>query len=294
MNDHGTVWRIDSDTVAVSIKGATHVAQLPGVVCLNPEAPEPSRLYEKKFFDKRVYLPGQYDEAFSEHLLGANTVVLGMNGYSLLSDQQCRAWGVKPGAYEAACSQLLQEVYSALNRVFPGIDVRFAHGASNTGVDKAVIAVAGELNCPQLGHSCPEFMFYVQDGDSVPIYVAASQEDYALSFIRSLQILIAANGRTQAFSIDIDAAFKMLRSVILVNVLKSISTTGGPPAIGADGRVEDAVAASELLVHTVGQRLGIISVNRYQQLVDEVCEVAVGVARTLLSPELAFQHHRVS
>jgi hypothetical protein len=285
---NGTVRRSADGTVVVRIKGATHVAELPGVVCLNPKAPEPSRRYEKWFTKKQIFLATQYDQAVSEHLSGPDTVVLGMNGYSLLTDQQCLAWGVKPGAYEAACRRLLREVYSALNEAFPGIDVRFAHGASDTGVDRAVIEVAKELNRPQLGHSCPEFMFYVSDGDLVPVYVAASQEDYANSFIRSLQILIAANGRQQAFSIDIDAAFKMLRSVILVNVLKSISTTGGPPAIGADGRIEDAVAAFEHLVHAVGQRMGILAVDPYQQLVDHIREVTISIARTLLSPERAF------
>jgi len=288
MKSNGTVRRIDG-TVVVRIKGATHVATLPNVVCLNPESAEPGRVYEKRFLDKEIYLPRQYQRAFDAHLLGLDTVVLGMNGYSLLTEKQCLSWGVKPGAYEAACRQLLREIYRALDEAFPGIDVRFAHGASDTGVDRAVIQVAKELNRPQLGHSCPEFMFYVQDGDGVPVYVAATQDEYANSFIRSLQILIAANGRQQAFSIDIDAAFKMLRSVILVNVLKSISTTGGPPAI-ADGRVEDAVAAFEHLVHAVGQQMGVIAVDPYHALVAHIRDVTVSIARGLISPERAFSH----
>lgn len=273
--------------VVRSAPGASHVAGIPGVTCLNPEAAEGERIYEKSFYKKPIYMPREYDRAVREVLKGKDVVVLGMNGYSSLTDEQCRSWGVQPGAYEAACAGILRSAYEVLTKNFPHIDIRFAHGASKLGVDAVILQVAGELQRQQLGHSCPQFMFYVED-DDVPVYVAADKVKYANAFIDSLQILIACNGRAQAFEHDIDACFKKLKHVIPLNVLKSISTTGGPPALGADGQIEDAVAAFEQRVHMMAQQMRPASKDAYLDVVDHICNVTVAITRQLISPERAF------
>lgn len=289
MRDDGKIFRQDGKTI-VQIQGHSSLGSLPGVRCLDPEAEEEKRIYEKVFIKKKVYLPGEYDQAVSEQLKGKDIVVLGMNGYSGLSDELCAAWGVKPGGYEAACAAILRSTTKLLQAKFPGVDIRFAHGASDLGVDRAIIEVANGLNRPQLGHSCPHFMFYVED-DDIPVYVAKDQAAYSLAFISSLDILIAANGRIQSFEHDIDAAFKKLKHVIPVNVLRSISTNGGPPAVGPDGKINDAVAAFEQHVHLVSQHFGSLnynSANMFPSLVEHVNVVVEHIGRQILSPDRAF------
>jgi len=157
------------------------------------------------------------------------------------------------------------------------------------GVDQAVIEIAGKMNIIQLGHSCPEFMMYVKD-DDIPVYVAEDREAYADSFINSLDILIAANGRYHAFQHDIDAAFKKLKYVLPVNVIRSISTTGGPPAIGPDGKIEDAVTAFEQRVRLVATQMGINGNDQWKMLKHHLTGTVVSICRQIISPARAFGH----
>lgn len=286
----GTIERDGKGCVVTVTGDHAHLLEQPGVICENQDAEPGKRIYTKRFIDKRVFLPHEYEQAVQELLVGTDVLVLGMNGYSSLTDEQCRAWGVQPGAYEAACEGILRAAYRTLGEGFEGIDVRIVHGASWLGIDGCQIRVAKALNRPQLGHSCPRFMFYVADGDQVPVYVARNQAEYAERFIDSLQILIACNGRAQAFGHDIDAVFKKLKHVIPVNVLKSISTTGGPPAIGPNGKIEDAVAAFEQRVHMVAQQIEHQGSDRFIELVSHICDVTSAIARQTISPERAFRN----
>ena len=244
---------------------------------------------EKLFKQKPIYFPNQYNQAAEKYLMGSDVIVIGMNGYSSLTDETCNAWGVKPGAYEAACEKLLRDVITHLWKTFPGIDLRLVHGASNMGIDGVIIDVAnpGGLNITQLGHSCPAFMMYVED-DNVPVYVAKDKQSYADAFINSLDILVAANGRAHAFQHDIDAAFKMLRYVIPVNVLRTISTTGGPPAIDKDGHIEDAVSAFEQRVFMVSSQLGQQPKLSWKQVNENIRDTMEEIVRSNISPRRAF------
>ncbi len=276
----------DGEGFVVKVSGKPYLQGMPGVTCENPDASENDRIFVKRFAKKRIYLPDQYEQAVKENLTGNDVIIIGMNGYSSLTPDQCRAYGVQPGAYEAACEGILMNVCEALEATFQGMHIRFADGASNVGVDKVLIKVARKRNYQHLGHSCPKFMFYVED-DGDPVYVAETQEAYAGAFIDSLNILIAANGRVQAFEHDIDAVFKKLKHLIPINVLRSISTTGGPPALGPNGKIEDAVAAFEQRVHLANQMI-YSSRDPYRSMVSHVCESASAIVRTLISPERAF------
>ncbi len=244
---------------------------------------------KKIFTHKPIFFPNQYKQAKETYLVGNDVIVIGMNGYSLLTDQTCREWGVRPGAYEAACERLLRDIISHLWEVFPGVDIRLVHGASNMGIDNVIMRVAGNdgLNITQLGHSCPEFMMYVED-DDVPVYVAKNKEAYADAFINSLDILIAANGRAHAFVHDIDAAFKKLKYVIPVNILKAISTNGGPPAMDRDGNIEDAVAAFEERVFMVSAQLGQTPKQSWQHINTTIRNTMEEIVRSQISPRRAF------
>ena len=287
--NEGSIRRLPDGTVEVSITGKTSLAGMPDVICDNPEDPEDQRIYRKIFSETPIYLPDEYDKAVREILrTGNDIIVLGANGYSSLTEEKCQAWGVRHGAYAAACESLLYNMVRFIQDHFPGVDIRFAHGASHMGVDGAIIATANALNRPQLGHSCPKFMFYVED-NGIPVYVANTQAEYADAFIESLDILVAANGRKQAFQHDIAAAFEKLKHVIPVNVLRSISDTGGPPAIGADGHIEDAVAAFEQRVHMMAMQLGFTTADRWTELVEHLNATTITICRRLLSPARAFQ-----
>jgi len=290
--DHGTIVRKDDGTIVVTVKGITGVAGTSGVKCID----ESTQTFQKTFSKttaEQIFLPSEYEKAVKTVLKigGEDIIVIGANGYSNLSDEKCREWGVKPGAYKAACSKILFTTTRLLQEEFPGIDIRFAHGASDLGIDRAIIDVAMKLNRPHLGHSCPRFMFWVKEEDIIkgmPVYVANTQEEYSNQFIESLDILIAANGRIQSFQHDIDAAFKKLKHVIPINVLKSISETGGPPAIGPDGTIEDAVAAFEQRVHMMAVQFGMTTEGAWDQMINHVNSTTINICRKLLSPDRAF------
>lgn len=246
---------------------------------------------QQKIFEKKmIFLPDEYDLAVKTYLTSLTNdevVVLAINGYSSIKADHCAAWGIKPGAYEAASAALLAGVINDLQNNFRGIDIRIVHGASNMGVDKSAIQVARDLGIVQLGFNCPKFMLYVED-DEVPVYVAKSQADYADAFINSLDILIAANGRIQAFEMDMDAAFKKRKHVIPVNIIKSISTKGGPPAFGPNNEIEDAVAAFYEQVHFVHSLINGAAVMDWEVINKNTKDIAVNICRRMISPGRAF------
>jgi hypothetical protein len=287
----GRIFR-EGNRVIVEMIGASHLSSLVGVECLNPDDSEEKRIYRKTFTRRKIYLPGEYDQAVAENLSGTDVLIIGINGYSVLTPEQCLAWGVKEGAYEAASEAILIKTIKSLANKITGITVRIVHGASEMdcnsirGIDAVAMEVARKLNLEQLGHSCPKFMFYVRDDENKPVYVARTQAEYAMAFIESLDILIAANGRKQAYEHDIDAVFKKKKHLIPVNILKSISVTGGPPAINAQGGIEDAVAAMEYFVHMVSAQIS--GPEQFEALCDRLDQVVTTIARQTVSPERAF------
>lgn len=288
---------LDTGIIEVTDKGhvvrrrnAAYLLQEQGVFCENPGAPEADRIYAKLFENpgKKIYLPDQYDLAYREVLTGRNVIRFGANGYSDLKPDRCAYFGIEPGAYEEACFGLLKHMYDSLCADYAGVDIRIVHGASNCGIDKVLIRLANQYNRNQLGHSCPGFMFYVDPNDGVPVYVGANKETYADAFIRSLDMLIACNGGEQAFLHDIAATFRHKKHLIPVNVLRAISRSGGPSAISAGGKIDDAVSAFEHRVHMANTEVRNAS-NPFIALAEHLSESASTIARTdLLCPALAF------
>ncbi len=204
ITEHGLVIRDEERTHRVLVrKDMSHLlGKDPAVTCLNPDAPENERVYQKVFTKRRIYLPSEYDLAVTNHLKGRYVLVLAMNGYSSIKPEQCAAWGIKPGAYEHACRNLLKTVWATLRKEFPDLDIRLVHGSSDLGVDRAIIQAATELRRETLGFSCPEYAFYVPDDDDFPMYIAATVAEYSDAFVRSADVLIAANGRLQAYRMN--------------------------------------------------------------------------------------------
>lgn len=243
---------------------------------------------EKKIFErKKIFLPGEYDLAIASCISGTNVFVLGMNGYSNLSEDKCRAYGIVPGAYEVACAALFSEIVKRLRNEYDGIDIRLVHGASNMGVDKSAINVGLKLNIPQLGFSCPNYMMYVED-DDIPVYVAKNEAEYCEAFTDALNVLITCNGRKVTFSMDIDAMFKKYKDVIPINIIQAISSTGGPPAMNEKGEIEDAVAFWYFKMHHVAMKMGITGADNWPQAKEQVGNIVSDICRRTMPPHVAF------
>ena len=217
-----------------------------GVYCENRRAPPEDRIYCKLFpIEKRIYFPTEYEKAVAEELgrgRTKNLYVLGGNGYSDLGAERLRFWGIEAGAYEAACEGTFRWVIQNLATDFLGINQAIAHGASAKGIDKVLIKVATDFNLPQLGHSCPEWLFYVDANDGIPLVCMESKEDYAAAFVKSLDLLIGCNGGEQAFMQDLASVFRFKRHYMPIDVLGTISSGGSLQGV-SDGKVMDAVAA---------------------------------------------------
>lgn len=279
----------DGNAWIARVLGSPSLGKTPGVECENPNAPEHERIYRKRFEKNRIFFgPKDYQRAISEILTGPDVIVLGMTGYSSLKPEQCVQYGVKVGAYEKACEAALLNVYRALMK-FEGVDVRFAHGASaDLGVDSAIIKAAKKVNKYHLslGHSCPRFMMYVPD-DGMPVYVGTSQADYSDKFTSSVNVLIAANGRMQAFEMDMTASIAKRKKLIPLNILRMISSTGGPPAYNAEGKIEDAVAVYEETVHTLDTQVYKAN-DPFAHGIAALQQKVTALVRPMLSPERAF------
>jgi hypothetical protein len=217
-----------------------------GVTCENPDAKSEDWICRKEFTRKRIFLPHQLADAIDTVLAGDDTFVLSMNGYSQISEAQCRQYGFRVDSYEESCAATLRNIIKRLRRSFKGATLRMTSGASELGVDLAIEWVAKEFNIPCLGFSCPRYMLYVAD-DERPVYVAKTVEEYADAYIRSLDLLIATGGREQALKHDVAAACIYNKRIHFIDILSALSTTGGVPATirGADGkvRVENAARA---------------------------------------------------
>lgn len=291
---HGLVIRDGNRTLILVKKDMSHLlGKDPDVSCLNPDAPKAKRVYQKVFNQRKIYLPEEYDLAVSEQLNGRYVLVLAMNGYSSIKPDQCAAWGIREGAYEVACKNLLKAVCRHLQAQFPDIDIRLAHGSSDMGVDRAIIDAANELRRPMLGFSCAEYAFYVKDGTDFPMHIAATVDEYSEGFVRSADVLIAANGRKQAFRMDIRAVFEYDKVLIPVNVIRLISTLGGPPAKSPDGTILDAVAHFEQRMCMIGQRRptapGSIAHDPWKSAIHELGEFLVDRCRHVLDPEVGLE-----
>ena len=285
--------RRENGITVVEAVGKDGLAGYPGVVCTNPDAPPEERIFRKEFKnpDKHIYLAHEYDLAVRTELADHYRFVVAMNGYTSLTNDQCAAWGVKPGAYEKACSVLLTQVDEHVRRHFTDACSCYVHGASDMGVDKVISETATRLRRRQLGFSCPEYLFYVPDND-VPVYVAASVDEYSDSFVRTSDILIAANGRLQAFRMDIAAVFTHDKFLLPVNVLKLISTNGGPPAKGADGKINDAVAHFEQRFFAIGTQVyGLKGRDAWSAAIAEAQDIVAHICRHILEPEVGLEIH---
>jgi hypothetical protein len=291
---NGSVSREDGEFVVRTRKKPW--GDISGVVCVNPTAVEKEQIYEKRFKRKKIYLPDEYEVAIKEVLSGQDVFVMSMNGYSQLSPDQCTRYGVEAGDYEEACAAILRKSILHLRGTFTGASLKCVYGASDTGVDRAIELVAKEFNITLLGFSCPEFMLYVKDDDT-PVFVANTISEYADYYIRSLDLLVSTGGRAHALNHDIMASCIYNKRIHFIDVLNSLSKTGGVPATISDGKggfkVDNAAAAfgmnisffsrDDALMHRSG------SGDKWDAIFSNVNSVAVEVCRGKMSAGRKFR-----
>ena len=278
----------DGNAVVVSvIDDREDLLTIPGVTCTNPEALPSKRQYEKRFVKRKIFFPEE--ESLAQAVLtGRNVIRVGMTGYTSISPQNCADWGIKVGAYEAACGAVLTKMVMHLRENFPGCRIKVVHGASNMGIDKVIIEVANRLNLDMVGFNCLEWLFYVEDEDDFPVYVASTKAQYADAFIRNLDILLSAGGRIQALEHDMLAAIKYDKRLMILNLVKTLSANGGPPARDGAGKIQDASAAFEQCIFSDSTVSYQRMTDPFGDLLERVKGTSVHLARQLLSPEEAY------
>jgi len=290
----GQIWR-EKNSVVVEITGKAYLLNESGVTCVNPRDEESKRRYRKVFTKKKIYLPTEYDQAINEVIAHDDNFVLSMNGYSTITDEQCRRYGIKSGEYEEACAAIMRTAITHLSQKFKGAALKMVFGASDMGVDKAIEIAAREFNIVPLGFSCPEFMFYVKD-DDIPVYVAANAEDYADRYIQSLDLLIATGGREHAFVHDIHATLRYQRHIHFIDVLNNLSQTGGVPATiikeNGDVVVDNAAAAFGTHISSFNRDDAVIQApeggDNWDAIFDDVKKITTKECRKKMSPGRKF------
>lgn len=289
----GIIFRQEGNTV-VQVLGSEGSLKY-GAICINPDAPQEDRIYQKTFYKKPVYLPNEYDSFVKEHLSFPDNFVLTMNGYSYMGEEHLLRYGIKDGEYEAACEAILKNAIKHLRMKFDGARLQITYGASDMGVDMAIENIARYFNIDLLGFSCPEYMLYVKD-DEIPVFVAANSDDYADYYIRSSDLLITTGGRKQALEHDVLATCIYNKRVHFVDVLNSLSSTGGVPATikGKDGKinVDNAAAAfgRNISFYNRDNALAQAPVNgdKWDAIFNNINSVATEVCRSKMSPARMF------
>ena len=166
------------------------------------------------------------------------------------------------------------------------------------GVDGAIEQVAREsaYNIDLMGFSCPRYMLFAEDND-IPVYVAATQNEYADAYIRSLDLLINTGGRAQSLQHDILAACLYQKRIHFVDVMNLLSKNNIPATIiDADGRVqvENAPAAFGHNISFCSAYDAIQNIpadgDKWNALFNNVSSVAVQVCRDRMPADKKFQH----
>lgn len=291
----GKVTRLKDNSIEVSVLNEPGALGFDGVICKNPSAPEEKRVYAKRFHNRKIYAPEEYDAFISENLCGKNLFVMSINGYSRITPEQCRRYGVKEGDYEAACTALGRSMIKHLKSKFKSAQFAFTYGASYMGVDKAVEEVAKEFGTPLVGLSCPRYMLYAQDND-IPVYVSKNRDLYSDNYIKTLDLLITTGGREQTLKHDVMAACLYNKNIHFVDILNSLSASGGVPATITDEhgrvRVDNAAAAMgrNITFFTRQEAISLIPADGdiWDAIFSNANRIATGVCRQKMPHEYKF------
>ncbi len=288
MDSNGTIFK-DGDVFIVQHPYLDYLSELPGVEVIEVEG---EKCVQKKFYRKPIFLAHELKQAVSLHLRREpGSFVVSMNGYTTLSTDFLITYGIKPGAYKAACIRVFRTMLKNFRNRFPKTKVFVAHGAVDSEVDGALLQVKKEENLGGLGFSCPKFIFYVNDDDE-PLYVANSVDGYADAYIQSLDFLISTGGRAHALTHDINASVlysKIIYFVDLISMVAEVPVPSSVPLPGGGRQVENAAAAFRNNLAFFGSNLDRGSQTSFQLLDNDIFAVAEPVCRKVMPAELMFQ-----
>ena len=127
-------------------------------------------------------------------------------------------------------------------------------------------------------------------------YVASSSDDYADRYIQTLDLLIATGGREQALKHDIAAVCIHGKRIHFVDILNSLSSSGGVPATVVDRegrvRVDNAAAAMGRNISFFNRDNAVQFApndgDHWDAIFANVASVATDVCRRKMSPERMF------
>lgn len=196
----------------------------PRIVNILPQqGKEPSITYFEK---KRIYLPSEQQE-YESNVLNRqqNTLWLGITGWTKPPKHYSERYGSSEEAklYERLVGAILAESILTLKKEGISVDVR--HGASDAGVDAAIINLIEKMGLSGSGVSCPIYMPWVKDdARGGPIFVAESKEKYHEAYSKYTNILLVTGGRDVAFYHDYINRLRGDGASIVVDVMQTVSS----------------------------------------------------------------------
>jgi hypothetical protein len=238
-------------------------------------------LVEKTFSNLRLVL--EKDAApVTEYLKSENTLVVGPTGFSSLKPADLELLGLSEGDYEVGVEAYLCGIVVVLQKVFPGIHLVIADGASDSGVDRATISAANRLEqrgVGRIGHTCFKYLQYVKDEEGLVI-VSDTPEDYAQVFTSHVDVLLGLGGRDHALELDIAAvSCSPTKLLVIPQLIKSISRDGTAPPVRCGDKLVDATGL-------FGQHLRIVSpregTDPLQSIICGTAEEAIDICRRLV------------
>src|SRR3989344_2435055 len=108
MSLDGTIERTENGVI-VTADNAPDSLKINGVTCLNPDDPLEKRKYKKEFTKKKIFLSDEYEKAIELYIKCPDAFVVSMNGYTTITAEQAKRYGIQIGAYEQACKAILNQ-----------------------------------------------------------------------------------------------------------------------------------------------------------------------------------------
>ncbi len=223
--------------LTVPCEGSEHLLSQQGVI-------KNGNQFEKRFPTHRFFYKEKDIDMASALFRGKCDFVFGTSGYSDLNPNRCRELNIPDGHYVSALGSLVKRALDGMKQRVPAIRPGIVYGSSSMGVDFTLEKVAENRNIPIIGTTCLAYLWYVDNTPNGPtILIASSEDDYCKLYVSNLDLLVAVNGGTVSYDMDIYAATKKFIPVVPVDVLSVLGATVPAFVFDEQGRrkVNDAV-----------------------------------------------------
>ncbi|MBI2473691.1 hypothetical protein HYV70_04020 [Candidatus Uhrbacteria bacterium] len=272
----GHIYRDSDGSVVVTVQGDKRhkIEQLRNLQCLTPDYEPRLQIWERRFFTRRLYLPGEYEAARAHLYPSPETLVLAANGYTDFvqapgtpSQQEYVDWS----------QEMIEGLILTLRQKVPNMGISLVQGSILQGIDQAIIQAGLRLEVPMLGFSCPSWMFgFDDDEEAFPIFVGKDPQEYSRFFAHDPDVLLTFNGSDQCFR----EAVRMLergKLVFPVDILDLISRGNGPASFNPDGGMTNASRVLNRLVRLEDRPFSTNCQNRQDRLKKWIDRVATSI-----------------